>query len=75
MNGPAPVVKILLVTGLVLIAAGLLIWLAGNKFSWLGRLPGDIRIVKENYSVYIPVTTMILISAVLSLVFWLVKKF
>ncbi len=47
-------------------------WL-GGPFGWLGRLPGDISIKRENFSFYFPFTTSILISLVLSLLWYLIK--
>lgn len=66
--------KILIVAGIILIIAGLIIYFAGNKLTWLGHLPGDIRIEKENVKFYFPITTMILISVVLSLILYLIRK-
>lgn len=66
--------KILIIAGIILVIAGLVIYFAGNKLNWLGHLPGDIRIEKENVRFYFPVTTMILISVVLSLVLYLIRK-
>ena len=66
--------KILIVAGIILVIAGLVIYFAGNKLNWLGHLPGDIRIEKENVRIYFPVTTMILISVVLSLILYLIRK-
>jgi len=59
--------KVLIVIGVALIIAGLLLWLAPAAFSWFGRLPGDIRIERDNLYVYIPVTSMILLSLALTL--------
>lgn len=67
--------KILVLVGILIILAGLVIWLGGDKLSWLGRLPGDIRIEKENFRFYFPITTMILLSVFLSLVIWLIRRF
>jgi H+/Cl- antiporter ClcA len=67
--------KYILFLGLILVVVGGVLWLSGNKLSWLGNLPGDIRIEKENVKIYIPITTMILVSVVLSLVFWLIRRF
>ena len=67
--------KTLIIIGIILVIAGLIIYFAGNKLSWLGHLPGDINIVKENVRIFIPVTTMILISVVLSLILYLIRKF
>jgi hypothetical protein len=60
--------KIVLILGLVLAVAGALILLLGRLGLPLGRLPGDIRLQNENVSCYIPVGTMILLSALLTIV-------
>jgi hypothetical protein len=67
--------KILIVAGAFLLLAGIIIFFFGNKLSWLGHLPGDIRIEKDNVSVYVPVTTMILLSILLTLLIHFLKKF
>jgi hypothetical protein len=66
--------KILIITGIILVVAGLIIYFAGDKLGWIGRLPGDIRIEKENSRFYFPITTMILLSVLLSVVMWIIKK-
>jgi len=58
----------------MVVIAGILIYFFGNKMGWIGHLPGDIRIQKENFKIYIPVTTMILASLILTLLFHLLKK-
>lgn len=64
--------KLLIVLGLIVVIAGFILYSGnGNIFSWIGNLPGDIRIKGENYSIYIPITTMILFSLVLTCIFWL----
>lgn len=60
--------KLLFFLGLGLIIIGIILWLFGDRLNFLGKLPGDIRIEKENYSVYIPITTMLLISLIISLI-------
>ncbi len=67
--------KIFITIGFVLIISGLIIWFAGNKIQWIGNLPGDIKIEKENMKFYFPVTTMIVFSILLSLIIWIFKKF
>jgi len=67
--------KFLIVAGIILIIAGLIVYFAGNKLNWLGHLPGDIRIEKENFRFYFPVTTMIILSIVLSAIVYLIRKF
>lgn len=64
--------KTLITIGIVVLVAGLL-WPLLTKLP-LGRLPGDIIIDKPHLKVYIPITTMILVSAVISLIMWLLKK-
>jgi uncharacterized membrane protein len=66
--------KILIITGIILVIAGLIIYFAGDKLGWRGRLPGDIRIEKENTRLYFPVTTMILLSVLLSVILWVIRK-
>lgn len=66
--------KYLFIIGLIIALAGLLLWLWPSKWSGLGNLPGDIRIEKENFRLYIPVTTSLLISVVISLIIFLVRK-
>jgi len=67
--------KTIIIIGLLVVAVGLVVYFAGDKLSWLGKLPGDIRIEKENFRFYFPVTTMILLSIVISLVVAVIKKF
>jgi hypothetical protein len=67
--------KILIVVGALLIIAGLIFYFFGDKLRWLGRLPGDIRIEKENSSFYFPITTCILISLVATLIFKIIQWF
>jgi hypothetical protein len=62
----------LIILGLVLIVVGLL-WPWLGKLG-LGRLPGDIVIERENFRLYLPITTSILISLVLSLILWLLNR-
>ena len=64
--------RTLIIFGLVLVAAGLL-WPFLAKLG-LGRLPGDIVIERENFRFYLPITTSLLLSGVLSLIFWLVGR-
>ncbi|HEX7927501.1 MAG TPA: DUF2905 domain-containing protein [bacterium] len=65
--------KLLIVLGVVLVVAGVLLQFAG-KIPWLGRLPGDVSIQRENFSFYFPITTCIVLSVVLSLLFWLFRR-
>lgn len=66
--------KYMIIVGALIIIVGAILWLFGNKLNWLGNLPGDIKIEKENFKLYFPVTTMILFSVVLTIVMWLIRK-
>ena len=66
--------KVIIITGIILVVAGMIVYFAGNRFAWFGHLPGDIRIEKENIRIYFPITTMLILSIVVSVVFWLIKK-
>lgn len=65
--------RTLIIMGVLLVVAGVFFTL-GGKIPWLGRLPGDIIIQKKNFSFYFPVTTCILISIILSAIFFLFFK-
>lgn len=62
----------LIIIGIVILVVGLL-WPWLGKIP-LGRLPGDIIIDKPGFKIYIPITTMILVSILISLVLWLLRK-
>jgi hypothetical protein len=64
--------RTLILLGLALVAAGLL-WPLLTRLG-LGRLPGDIIIDRDNFTLYLPLTTMILVSIVLSLLLWLFNR-
>lgn len=68
-----PLGLVIVVLGLAVAVIGLLVW--SGALSWFGRLPGDIRIEKENVKVFFPITSMILISIVLTLVLNLLRRF
>lgn len=70
MNGLG---RLLIIMGLVLVAAGVIISIA-PRIPWLGRLPGDIYIKKENFSFSFPLATCILLSLLLSLILWLFRR-
>lgn len=63
--------KILIVLGIFIVLLGFLILTAG-KIPYIGRLPGDIFVQRKNFTFYFPLTTGIIISIVLSILFWLI---
>jgi hypothetical protein len=66
--------KYVIIAGIFLLVVGVILYFAGNKLGWLGNLPGDIKIKRENFTFYAPITTMILISIFLSILFWIISK-
>ncbi len=63
----------------ILIIAGIVLIVIGIAWPWLvrlplGRLPGDIIVSKPNLKIYFPITTMVIISIILSVIMWLLKK-
>ncbi|WP_373279325.1 DUF2905 domain-containing protein [Alkalihalobacterium bogoriense] len=66
--------KMLITLGVILIIVGLL-WQVGGKYLSLGKLPGDILVKRENATFYFPIMTSIIISVVLSLIFFLIGRF
>ncbi len=67
--------KVIIIIGAVIILIGIVVWLAGDKLNWFGHLPGDIRIERKNMRFYAPITSMILLSILLSLILWAIRKF
>lgn len=67
--------KWIIFTGLGLVVIGILIYFLHDKLHWIGHLPGDIRIEKENFRLYFPITTMLLLSALVSLAVYIIRKF
>jgi len=61
--------------GAIVILIGIIIYFFHDKLNWIGRLPGDIRIEKENFRFYFPIVTMILFSLLCTFIIWLIRKF
>lgn len=64
---------ILILAGIIFLVLGIL--MAGGGLAWLGRLPGDIRITKQGFGFFFPLTTSIILSIVISLVVYLFRIF
>ena len=72
MRSADAVQRALIIVGVVLVAVGLLWpWLGRLPF---GRLPGDITVRREQFSLYVPITSMVLLSLLLSLIVWLFRR-
>jgi len=67
--------KWLIIAGILIVITGVLIYFFHDKLNWLGKLPGDIRIEKENFRFYFPITTMLIISVALTILINLFRKF
>jgi hypothetical protein len=67
--------KWVMIIGVFVVLAGVMIYFFHDRMNWIGRLPGDIRIEKENFRFYFPITTMIIFSLLLTLFIQLIKKF
>ena len=68
-----PIGKTLILLGIILFATGLF-FSFGGKIPFLGRLPGDIRIQRDHFSFYFPLTSSILVSILLSLILLLFRR-
>lgn len=66
--------KYIIAAGICIVIAGIIIYFFHGYFKWLGKLPGDIRIEKENYQFYFPVVTMIVISIAITLIINIIKR-
>jgi H+/Cl- antiporter ClcA len=66
--------KYIIVSGIFIVIAGVFIYFFHNYFKWFGKLPGDIRIEKENYRFYFPVVTMIVISIAITIIINIFKR-
>ena len=65
--------KWLVIIGTLILGLGMIFYFWGDKFQWIGHLPGDIRIERDNFKFYFPLTTMVLFSIVINVVIRLVK--
>ncbi len=66
--------KLLIVSGIALTLLGIL-FLSGKGAGWFGKLPGDIRVERPGFSFYFPVVTCLALSALATLVMWILSRF
>ena len=64
----------IIIAGVILVIIGVILYFAPGAFKWFGRLPGDIRIERENFSIHIPIVSMLVISIVLSVIIYLFRR-
>ena len=67
--------KLIVGLGLFLVVVGLVVWFAGDKLTWFGQLPGDIKVERPGFRLYAPITSMIILSIVLSIIISLISRF
>ena len=65
--------KLLVIVGLIMAVVGAMLW-SGIGRGWLGRLPGDIQYSRGNFHFYFPIATCLILSALLTLIMWLMRK-
>ena len=66
--------KTLMLVGATLLVLGALLHLAPGALSWFGRLPGDLRWETEHSKVFVPITSMLIVSALLSFLLYLLRR-
>ena len=67
--------KYVLIAGIIIVVAGIIIYFFHDYFKWIGKLPGDFRVEKENFRFYFPLTTMIIFSLLITIIINIFKKF
>ncbi|MBI9062739.1 MAG: DUF2905 domain-containing protein [Marinilabiliaceae bacterium] len=67
--------KVLILIGFLLMVAGVIFYFWNPKLHWLGNLPGDIRINKPHFKLYFPLTTLLLLSILISIIINILKRF
>jgi hypothetical protein len=72
VSGGTSVGPAIVAAGVALVVLGLLVW--SGALAWFGRLPGDIRIERDTVRMYIPIVSMLIVSAVLSLLLFIVRR-
>ena len=67
--------KWIILVGAAIVLLGVIIYFFHDKLHWIGRLPGDIRVEKENVRFYFPITTLLLLSVIGSILLRFIKRF
>jgi hypothetical protein len=67
--------KYIVIIGASIVLIGVIVYFLHDKLHWIGHLPGDIRVERENFRFYFPLATMIVFSLLLTIVINLIKKF
>ncbi len=67
--------KILISIGLTIFFMGVIIYVLEDKIGWFGNLYGDVKFIKSNYRIHFPVTSMVLVSIILTIILNIVLRF
>jgi len=65
--------RLIVLVGLLAAMVGLLVW--SGALAWFGRLPGDVRLEKSGYRIYVPWVSMLLVSALFNGMIWVARRF
>ena len=66
--------KYVIVFGILIIIIGIIIYFFHDKLHWIGRLPGDIRVERENFRFYFPLVTMIIFSILITVIVNIIRR-
>jgi Protein of unknown function (DUF2905) len=66
--------KYIVVAGVLIVLLGVIVYFFHDKLNWIGRLPGDVRIEKENFRFYFPITTMIIFSLAVTIIIQIIRR-
>lgn len=67
--------KWIIAAGVFIVLIGVIVYFFHDKLNWIGRLPGDIRVEKENFKFYFPITTMIIFSVLVTVIIQVIRRF
>jgi hypothetical protein len=67
--------KYIVMAGVLIVLLGVIWYFLGHRLQWIGRLPGDVRIEREGFRFYLPLTTMILLSLLVSGILQIMRRF
>lgn len=67
--------KYIILIGGAIVVIGIIIYFFHDKLHWIGHLPGDIRVERENFRFYFPITTMIIFSILLTVIISIIRRF
>ncbi len=66
--------RYIIYAGIAVVLVGVVIYFFHDKLHWMGKLPGDIRVEKENFRFYFPIVTMIIISILLTIILNIIQR-